>query len=145
MRSRCQESGQGLVEFAIVLPLLVLLIFALFDAGRAVIFYSELTNAARVGARVAMVNQSDDATCVSGERTFKCAVAELTVALGITPESIQDLTISGSDCALLGNCSATVTLTHPFVPVTPVISDLIGPFGFTASATMQIERQYANP
>ena len=51
------------MEFALILPILLVLVLALFDAGRAVINYTALTNAARVGARVAIVNQSNDATC----------------------------------------------------------------------------------
>jgi len=47
------RSGQSLVEFAIVLPLLVLILIGIFDLGRA--FYSliTITNAAREGARYA--------------------------------------------------------------------------------------------
>jgi Flp pilus assembly protein TadG len=140
-----RERGAALVELALVMPLLALLIFALFDAGRAVIVYSELTNAARMGARVAMVNQSNDATCPTSERTFKCAAADLTTAMGIDAGSIPDVAISGSDCALLGACAATVTMNYAYIPVTPVISDLIGPINLSASATMPIERQYSNP
>jgi Flp pilus assembly protein TadG len=140
-----RERGAALVELALVMPLLALLIFALFDAGRAVIVYSELTNAARMGARVAMVNQSNDATCPADERTFKCAAADLSTAMGIDPGDIPNVQINGSDCSLLGACSATVTMTYPYVPITPVISDLIGPINLSASATMPIERQYSNP
>lgn len=130
---------------ALVLPVFVALVFGLFDAGRAVIAYSELTNAARVGARVAMVNQSNDSTCTSGERTFKCAAAELTNAAPLDPATIDDLVITGSDCALLGGCSATVRVSHTFVPVTPLIGDLLGPIDLEAESTMAIEREYVNP
>ena len=145
MRHRDDERGAALVEMALVMPLLALLIFALFDAGRAVIVYSELTNAARMGARVAMVNQSNDAACATSERTFKCAAADLTTAMGMDAGSIPDVAINGSDCTLLGACSATVTMNYSYVPITPIISDLIGPIDLSASATMPIERQYSNP
>lgn len=145
--------GQGLVEFALVLPVLVLLVFALFDAGRAVIYFTELTNASRAGARAAVVNQSNDATC--SERTFKCAAAELTTAMGIAPTAIPDLTIrdragntvatSADDCQIYGNCSVTVDVAYTFQPATPVIGNLIGPVGMTGSTTMQIERSFASP
>jgi Flp pilus assembly protein TadG len=145
MRHRDREQGAALVELALVMPLIALLIFALFDAGRAVIVYSELTNAARMGARVAMVNQSNDSTCPSNERTFKCAAADLTTAMGLDAGSIPDVAISGSDCTLLGACAATVTMNYAYVPITPIISDLVGPINLSASATMPIERQYSKP
>src|SRR5687767_2702585 len=49
--------GQALVEFALVFPVAILLILAVFDVGRAVFIYNGLTNAAREGARLAVVNQ----------------------------------------------------------------------------------------
>ena len=50
-------SGQSLVEFAMVLPIIVLLIAGFIEIGRAVFAYNGLTNAAREGARLAAVNQ----------------------------------------------------------------------------------------
>jgi Flp pilus assembly protein TadG len=141
---RHAERGQSLVELAVALPLIVLLMLGLFDAGRVVIGYTTLTNAARVGARVAIVNQSNDATCTS-LRTFKCAAAEQAVSLGITAGSVPDLVISGADCALTGSCTVTVTLAHPIDLVTPVVGSLMGPFTLSASTTMPIERTYASP
>ena len=49
--------GQALVEFALVLPIFILLLVAIFDLGRAAFAYNTLTNAAREGARMAIVNQ----------------------------------------------------------------------------------------
>lgn len=51
-RIRETDAGQALVEFALVLPVMLLMLFALVDFGRG--FYSWLivTNAAREGARV---------------------------------------------------------------------------------------------
>jgi Flp pilus assembly protein TadG len=46
-----QERGQGLVEVAIVLPILLLLLAVVVDAARAFDAYIVLTNAAREGAR----------------------------------------------------------------------------------------------
>jgi Flp pilus assembly protein TadG len=138
--------GQGLVEFALVMPLLVLLVFGLFDAGRLVIDYTTLTNASRVGARVAMVNQSNDATCVA-VRTFKCAAADHSVAMGIAAATIPNVVIgpSGTNCATQGGCQVTVNLTHSTQLVTPVIGSLIGPVSLSASTTMPIERVYTSP
>lgn len=50
------ESGQAVVEFALVLPLLCALVFAFIDCGKAVYYYIELTHVANEGARVATVD-----------------------------------------------------------------------------------------
>ncbi len=53
------ESGQELIEFALVVPLLMLILFGVLDLGRA--FYASITiaNAAREGARYAMFYPGD--------------------------------------------------------------------------------------
>ena len=54
-----KQSGQELAEFAIVLPLLLLVAFGVLDLGR--IFHSAITitNAAREGARYGMIHPND--------------------------------------------------------------------------------------
>ena len=54
---RPKERGQGLVEFALVFPVFILLLFGILDLGRAVYAYNTIGDAAREGARVAIVNQ----------------------------------------------------------------------------------------
>ncbi len=49
------QSGQGLVEFALVFPLFILLLFVAIDAGRFVFATSTVSNAAREGARLGSV------------------------------------------------------------------------------------------
>jgi Flp pilus assembly protein TadG len=144
-RPETHERGQALVEFAFVLPIIVLLTLGLFDFGRAVIFTTELDNASRAGARVAIVNQSDDASCLGGPRTFKCAAADITAGMGIAPTDIQNLVVTGSDCTLPSDCTATVTVTYSYEPVTPLVSSLFGPVNLSSTTTMPLERNYSSP
>jgi len=53
--ARRREGGQGLVEFAIVIPMFLLIVFSMFDLGRVVWANDSLANAAREGARFASV------------------------------------------------------------------------------------------
>jgi len=50
------ESGQSLVELAVVLPLVLLVVLALVDFGRAVHMYLNATHVANEGARLAAVD-----------------------------------------------------------------------------------------
>ncbi|OGO60464.1 MAG: hypothetical protein A2032_01530 [Chloroflexi bacterium RBG_19FT_COMBO_49_13] len=50
------QVGQTLVEFALVLPLFVLIIAGIFDLGRAFYASITITNAAREGARYGTLN-----------------------------------------------------------------------------------------
>jgi Flp pilus assembly protein TadG len=54
--------GQSIVEFALALPILLLVIFGLLEVGRAVFMYAAVTNASREAVRYATstgVNESD--------------------------------------------------------------------------------------
>jgi hypothetical protein len=48
------QRSQALIEFALVSPVLLLLVFGIIDIGRAVFYYDTLNHAAREGARVAV-------------------------------------------------------------------------------------------
>jgi len=50
------SSGQALVEFALVLPIFLLMLFAIIDIGRVIWANDDLANAAREGARWASVH-----------------------------------------------------------------------------------------
>jgi len=51
--------GQSLVEFALILPILLILLMGILDFGRAIAAYNSVSNAARSAARVAVVDQNE--------------------------------------------------------------------------------------
>lgn len=54
------EGGQSLVEFALVLPIFLLVLFAIVDFGMAFHAWIAVTNSAREGARLGAVRGSAD-------------------------------------------------------------------------------------
>lgn len=66
---RTSQDGQGLVEFALVLPVFLLAVIGVFDVGRLVYTSSALSQAAREGARLGATEASwigiDASGCVS--------------------------------------------------------------------------------
>ena len=48
---RKRQQSQALIEFALISPVLLLLVFGIIDIGRAVFYYDTLNHAAREGAR----------------------------------------------------------------------------------------------
>jgi Flp pilus assembly protein TadG len=56
-----KDRGQSMVEFALLLPFLILLIVGTFDLGRAFFSLITITNAAREGARYGTLHPSDEA------------------------------------------------------------------------------------
>jgi len=57
-RTGKEEGGQSLVEFALVLPIFLLILFAIVDFGMAFHAWITVTNSAREGARVGAVRAS---------------------------------------------------------------------------------------
>ncbi len=56
-----KERGQAMVEFALVLPIIILIVVGVVDLGRAIYAYSVISNAAREGARYASVDPTNTA------------------------------------------------------------------------------------
>ena len=73
---RNREKGASLVEFAVVLPLLLLLVFGIMEAGWLFSQQVEVRNASREGARLAVV----DYGTVDAMRTEVCDRAALSAA-----------------------------------------------------------------
>jgi hypothetical protein len=69
------EEGASLVEFAIVLPLFALLLFALIDFGLAFGGFVTLRNGVSAGARLAAVDQVDP-SCVGASNPMVCTIAD---------------------------------------------------------------------
>jgi Flp pilus assembly protein TadG len=57
------DSGQSLIEFALALPLLCLLILALFDFGTGIFYWFDATHVANEGARLAAVAGPSQTSC----------------------------------------------------------------------------------
>jgi len=77
------KKGQSLVEFALVLPLLLLILFGITEFGRAIMTKNVLHSASREGARLAVVSAVDDSVSVQNR------VLEILQAANIDPKEIK--------------------------------------------------------
>jgi Flp pilus assembly protein TadG len=165
-QSRGRPRGQSLVEFALVFPVLMLMVFGLIDGGRLVYAYNTLSNAARDAARVAIVNQTATAPA-SGTNTCDTTSADAwpqgcgVAAAQALSLSTSDVTVTytnpldGSTCVPLANPSCianlavgwqvTVTVSTSFQPLTPIAGTVIGSVPLSSSTTMPVERVCSNP
>jgi len=122
MRFRRQFSGQDLVEFALVVPFLLLLIMGIFDLGRVTFFYSTLTNISREGARYGVVHPCDDDGVIA-------AAMDKAIGLDLDPIDDFDITWDPSDCSATdppGRGTVIVSVSFEFIPITPFIADILG-------------------
>lgn len=152
--------AQALVEFALVLPVFLLIIFGLIDGGRLIFTYNTTSNAARSGARVAIVNQSTNGTntCDTTSATAwstGCAVQSGS-SVAIAPSDVVVTYRDAADAAdcdpdssdgieLSIGCLAVVQVTSHFQALTPIIGQIVGPIDITSKSKVPIERVCSNP
>ena len=67
--SRASERGAVAVEFAILAPLLIMLLLGIMEFGRAYNVQITLSNAAREGVRVMAINNSATAAAIATAKT----------------------------------------------------------------------------
>ena len=138
-RSFRSERGAAMVEFAIVLPILLLMVFGIVDFGRALYTLNNLTAAVREGARLASTQISPDPTTGSSMTAVSTAVTNYVVAFGGnagaptvsetfsgTPPNMQSITVQ--------------IVNYPFTPITPLTNLIgLGTIQMSPSATFRWE------
>ncbi len=104
------EQGQTMTELALVLPVLVLLLFAVIQFGIAFNNYVTLTDAVRAGARKAAVSRHEDKPAEVAE----AAVRKSAVGLDkpCTPEAGLCVTVTAP--AWEHGADVTVEATYPY-------------------------------
>ena len=143
MRLRRDQRGAALLEMAFTLPLLLLISVSIFEFGRAFEVWQVLTNAAREGARVAVLPGISDAMVTARVQQYANAGA---LDAGVTPT----VTIQRASTISYGSGTASgskVTVTYPFrfIVLQSVVrlvvngSTVGAPFTMAASATMRNE------
>lgn len=114
---RREERGQALVEFALVLPIMLLVIVGVIDVARAVFQENTLAYAAREGTRYMILHGSNSTSpityCSSCSNSTVQSIVE-TAAIGVPNITV---TISYPDGNTDRGSKAVVDVTAPFVPL----------------------------
>lgn len=135
--NRDRARGQSLVEFALVFPLFIVLLFGLIDLGRLAYINNAIAEAAREGARWGTVqgrsvSAADRANVAAKTRSLMAAVPDPTVT--VTCEDVRGTARSTctKDNILVVRVDTTVGM------LTPVIGQLVGPRTYTAISRMVV-------
>jgi len=143
-------SAQTLVEFALLIPVFLLLVMGFFDLGRAVFYYSSLTNAVRETARYAIVNYDCDRTetklreMVLDKYAFAINPDEINIEIKYYQEGddlTEDPSAPGSDPVFT---NIAIRAIYTFDPVTPFVEsvDCCGGITLVTESTMRISSAY---
>jgi hypothetical protein len=150
-RHRGRTRGQGLVEFALIAPVLLLILLMAIDFGRALYGWVVLQNSARIAANFAGINPEgwrDDIASVKAEYQAEIR-ADLDSANCDPPATLPDPVFTdGPDTAVTGGPpdssydvgdTVVVLLSCDFNVLTPIISAFLGnPVGLGASSEFRI-------
>ena len=142
-----RSRGQALVEFSLVLPLFLLLFMVVMDLGTAVFTYNSLTNAAREGARLAIVNQ--DTASVIQRAENQVSIGEINapnVTIAFYQEATNGTPDTSSTCSPVAvGCLAVVTFESTYKPITPIIGRILFKNGVTLTAQTVLSVEYSCP
>lgn len=122
-RNAPRDRGAAAVEFALLLPVLLFLVFGIIDFGRALNAQITLTQAAREGARLAALGEPN---VVSGTRA---------AATGLSPVTV---TVTSCPAGAGAGVNAVVRASYSFSFVTPInaIAGMFGGSGFGSGLTL---------
>ena len=103
-----ENDGQAMVEFALVLPILLLLVLGIMQFGIVLHDYLAITDAARIGVRQAAVSRLDPAAAAAVEARVRSAAGDL-------DQADLDVTLTPSNSASWAPGSdVTVEVTYPY-------------------------------
>lgn len=121
------KRAQSLVEFALVLPILLLVLFGITEFGRAIMTKNVLHTASREGARLAVVSAVDDSVSVQNR------VLEVLQGANIDPKEIKVEFFPADN-------SVKVTVTTDFEVLSgSIIDSFIGTYELKGVTVMKYE------
>jgi Flp pilus assembly protein TadG len=153
-RMRARQDGQALVEFALIAPLLLMLVFGIIYFGIGLNYWLDMNRVANQGARQAAVNhwptqcaRTETLPCTSSTPTSPCATVMATNSKAYLQDVLRCQTRNNATATICfpGKTNTTATIGDP------VKVKLTKPFRFffmnslsitlTGTATMRLEQQ----
>ena len=113
MKGLKNQNGQALVEFAIILPILLMLVMGILQFGMMLNAYLTIENASREGARAGIIGSSD------------AEIQNLVISTspGLDPERLTVIITPDEPDRKSGD-TLTVQITYNYNLIVPIISSL---------------------
>lgn len=116
-RALADEGAQTLVEFALILPIFLLIVTGIFDLARAVWQENTLASAAREGTRYAIVRGSSSSSPIAW--CTNCDSPLITTVVRNAAVGVYNITVTTNYPDLNNNRQSRVSVdaTAPFIPL----------------------------
>jgi Flp pilus assembly protein TadG len=161
--------GQALVEFALIIPIFVLVLVGILDLGRGAFALNTVSNTAREAVRVGIVDQDCNSIINEARKqgaTLALSAGDITVRLwnpseaAITDGSAftQSHQLAQSkpcanggavptecvpplpDTGVAVGCIVEVTVSYQYSAATPILGNIVGKFSITSTSRQPTER-----
>ena len=109
------QRGAAAVEFALVVPVLLILVMGIIEFGRAYYVQTTISSAAREGVRtMALQNSVAAAQTATKNAATGVTLTDAQIAVGFSPATATTCAVSG----IAAPPSAVVTVTYPLTYIT---------------------------
>lgn len=146
--------GQSLVEFALIVPIFILVLAGLFDVGRAVFAFNTINQAAREAARLAIVDQTvshiqDEAIESSVSLGVQAADVVVDFRDRDTPDDEGSCTgvtaDANSNDGSIVDCFAVVRVQYAWDAATPFLGAIMGTLEMEGESRFQVDFNCEGP
>ena len=137
MRKLKNRKGAAAVEFALVLPLLVIVVFGIIEFSLVLYDKAVITNASREGARAGIVSQSpriNDSEIIAVVDNY-CA-AHL---ISFKPGAVPGTTIERAGTGFGDELTVNVSYAYDFLVLPKFVTTLTGSLNLIATTVMRME------
>lgn len=123
---RNRQRGQDLLEYALALPIVLLVLMSVLDLGRVVYVYSSLHNSVREGARYGTIYPTDSAGIEAVVRDKAVGLDQADLAVLVSQPDSETI---------------RVRAVYQFAMVSPVVVAMVGgnPWQVGSQSTMRVE------
>jgi Flp pilus assembly protein TadG len=129
---RFKRRGVAAVEFAVIAPLFVLIVMGLIEFGRGMMVKQIITNAAREGARRAIIESATESEVKSVVNQYLAGASISGATVSVTPTSLSTLGLGDAVTVQVSvSCNSVSWTPSPW---------FLGGRTLTESSTMRAER-----
>jgi len=134
MRRVQADEGSTIIEFSLVAIMFIIVLLGVVELGRMVLVYTTMANAARAGARYAIVHGADrTGSGVDGPSGpgSPCTCTQITTVVknfasaGLLDTANLTVTVSYPNGSNAAGKPVTVTVSYPYDPIIPYFSTIL--------------------
>ncbi len=132
------NKGGVAIEFAFVLPLLIILLFGIIEFGLIIYDKAIITNASREGARAGIVMAETRLSSSEIINIVNSYCSSYLITFGSSPSPASTV-VDGAGGSFGNNLTVTVTYTYRFLVIPQFVTTITGPITLTARTVMRME------